>query len=135
MKRAVTHWDRTYAAPFVMYFHTWELDPAQPKLNGVPFLSRVRQYRNLEKMAGILHHYLTRYQFSSIADYLGLDSAPVAAAQPVARSTAMGFPVTDPDPSLGLEEIAVPNPPRVALSAWSFPASTKNSSSLTSTTP
>src|SRR5262249_34986910 len=82
MKRAVAHWDRTYAAPFVMYFHTWELDPAQPKLNGVPFLSRVRQYRNLDKMAGILRHYLARYRFSSISEYLGLHSAPVTAAQP-----------------------------------------------------
>ncbi len=88
VKRAIAHWDRTYAAPFVMYFHTWELDPAQPKVNGVPWLSRVRQYRNLDKMAGMLRHYLARYRFSSVSDYLGLDSGPVAALESVHQAAA-----------------------------------------------
>ena len=50
VRRAVAHWDRHYPAPFVMYFHTWELDPDQPRINGVPLRQQVRQYRNLRKM-------------------------------------------------------------------------------------
>ncbi len=80
VKRAVAHWDRTYTDPFVMYFHTWELDPHQPKLNGVPLLSRIRQYRNLDKMVGILRHYLGQYHFSNIAAHLGLDTGRLAVA-------------------------------------------------------
>jgi polysaccharide deacetylase family protein (PEP-CTERM system associated) len=97
VKHAVAQWDRTYAAPFVMYFHTWELDPAQPKLNGVPFLSRVRQYRNLDKMQGIVRHYLARYRFSSVSEYLGLDSGPVTAVQAAARTGTSEPSATNPD--------------------------------------
>ena len=56
-----------------MYFHTWELDPDQPKINSAPFFSRVRQYRNLDRMADYLRYFLERYEFTSAAAYLGLE--------------------------------------------------------------
>jgi polysaccharide deacetylase family protein (PEP-CTERM system associated) len=73
VKRAVAHWDRTQAAPFVMYFHTWELDPQQPRISAAPLLAQIRQYRNLDKMEGILRDYFSRYRFEGIADHLGVD--------------------------------------------------------------
>ncbi len=73
MWRAVAHWDRTCDAPFVMYFHVWELDPEQPRIRAAPLRERLRQYRNLEKMEGIIRHYLGHYRFQAIGDYLGLD--------------------------------------------------------------
>jgi polysaccharide deacetylase family protein (PEP-CTERM system associated) len=77
MRRAVANWDREYDAPFIMYFHTWELDPDQPRIQAVPFHQKVRQYRNLGKMEGILRGYLLRYRFESIAHRLGVEaSAP-----------------------------------------------------------
>ena len=79
VRRAVARWDRTYAAPFVMYFHTWELDPEQPKISAAPFLQRVRTYRNLDKMPGILRYYFGRYRLTGVADYLGLGTAAPAA--------------------------------------------------------
>ena len=88
VQRAVAHWDRTYASPFMMYFHTWELDPNQPKVNGVPLISRIRQYRNLDKMVGYLRHYLSRYQFSSVADYLGLSPSECTVSFPGPRPAA-----------------------------------------------
>ncbi len=72
VRRAVAHWDRHYPAPYVMYFHTWELDPDQPRVNGVPWRQQVRQYRNLEKMPGLVRRYLETYRFTSIADYFDL---------------------------------------------------------------
>lgn len=72
MRRAVAHWDRHYPAPFVMYFHTWELDPDQPRVNGVPLHQQIRQYRNLRKMPAMLRHYLESYRFTSIAEYFEL---------------------------------------------------------------
>lgn len=80
MKRAVAHWDRQYAAPYVMYFHTWELDPDQPRLEGAPLGQRIRQYRNLEKMPAMLAYYLATYSFTSIAQYFGLDAQNATAA-------------------------------------------------------
>jgi len=95
VRRAVAYWDRHHSAPYVMYFHTWELDPDQPRINGVSLRQQIRQYRNLEKMPAMLRHYLNTYRFTSIAEYFGLDgrvAAPAAedamnGAHPVARST------------------------------------------------
>jgi hypothetical protein len=55
-----------------MYFHVWELDPDQPRIQAAPYLERVRQYRNLDKMPEIIRYYLQRYSFTSVGDYLGL---------------------------------------------------------------
>lgn len=73
MSRAVEHWTRRRPEPLVMYFHIWELDPEQPRIQAAPLLERIRQYRNLEKMEGILRFYLERYRFRGIGDYLGLN--------------------------------------------------------------
>ena len=79
IRKAVTRWMHRYRAPFVMYFHTWELDPEQPRLAGVPLLGRVRQYRNLERMPETLAYYLSTYKFTSVAEYLRvLRTRPVA---------------------------------------------------------
>jgi polysaccharide deacetylase family protein (PEP-CTERM system associated) len=77
VRRAVAQWTRTYTAPYVMYFHTWELDPDQPKINSAPWFSRVRQYRNLDRMPQMLRYYLKRYQFTTAATYLGLTPATI----------------------------------------------------------
>jgi len=56
-----------------MYFHTWELDPDQPRIKGVSLRQRIRQYRNLAKMPTMLRHYLESYRFTSIMEFYGLD--------------------------------------------------------------
>jgi polysaccharide deacetylase family protein (PEP-CTERM system associated) len=84
VRRAVARWDRVEPTPFMMYFHTWELDPEQPRIQAASALARVRQYRNLERMEGIIRYYLERYRFQSISDHLGL--APAALAPPAAES-------------------------------------------------
>src|SRR5262249_43978835 len=75
MRRAVARWHRKVEAPFVMYFHVWELDPDQPKINAASWLTRIRHYRNLGRMEEILQHYFRTYSFISIAEYLGLDTS------------------------------------------------------------
>jgi len=79
VRRAVAAWDRKHDAPFVMYFHVWELDPDQPRINAAPLLERVRQYRNLDRMEGVIRHYLERYRFTAIAEHLGLASETATA--------------------------------------------------------
>lgn len=75
LKHAVEHWHRTHDAPFVMYTHIWELDPEQPRISGTSPLTRLRHYRNLDKMQWVLEDYFKNYQFGGVADYLGLDHA------------------------------------------------------------
>jgi polysaccharide deacetylase family protein (PEP-CTERM system associated) len=72
IRRAVASWVKEGKAPFLMYFHVWELDPDQPRILAAPWKERVRQYRNLDRMEGIVRYYLENYEFSGIADALGL---------------------------------------------------------------
>ena len=75
VKRAVKRWHENYAAPFVMYFHVWELDLEQPKIGAASSLTRIRHYRNLEKMRWVLEEYFSTYHFSGVAETLGLTPA------------------------------------------------------------
>jgi hypothetical protein len=72
LKHLVAHWDRVYDEPFVMYTHVWELDPEQPRISGASPLTKLRHYRNLDKMSWVLEDYFTKYRFTGIAKYLGL---------------------------------------------------------------
>jgi polysaccharide deacetylase family protein (PEP-CTERM system associated) len=102
MKRVVAGWIRKTTAPFLMYFHVWELDPQQPRIRAVPLRERVRQYRNLDKMETVIRHYLSRMRFVAIADYLRLrdgDEDPVAEwSPPEAMAVA---PVVEPAAAVG----------------------------------
>lgn len=82
VRRAAAGWDRRYTAPLVMYFHTWELDTNQPRINAAPWHSRVRQYRHLDRMEPILRHYFATYRLTGIADHLGLGRLPAASVSP-----------------------------------------------------
>lgn len=103
MRSAVAHWDHRYpGAPFVMYFHTWELDPEQPQITAAPLLNRIRKYRNLRKVPDILRRYFHRHQFACIGDYLGLlepaTPRPIAEAAwpiPVVRRADLAPTVQD----------------------------------------
>ena len=71
--RAFKSWTRTNNAPFMLYFHPWELDGELPDVSAFGPLTRVRQYRNLGKLEHILPRYLEAAPFGSARDYLELD--------------------------------------------------------------
>lgn len=88
VRRAIDNWHNKVEAPFVMYFHVWELDPEQPMINGTSLLTRIRHYRNLKKMAPMLEYYFQKYPFTSAANYLQLDTRlPEVPAHPTDRLT------------------------------------------------
>ncbi|MCS6873821.1 MAG: DUF3473 domain-containing protein [Pyrinomonadaceae bacterium] len=72
MRPFVRKWIETEQAPFVFYFHVWELDKTQPRISAAPFYNRIRHYRKLDKIEWIIRENLTKYEFSSIAEYLKL---------------------------------------------------------------
>jgi len=55
--------------PLVMYFHPWELDPEQPKMNG-SLLSKFRHYINLHKTHKRMTRLLQDFRFSPIREVL-----------------------------------------------------------------
>ena len=80
MRRAVREWHETQPEPFVFYFHVWELDPEQPRINAASAYNRVRHYRKLDKMEWILKENLQTYDFCDAAEFLGVKSEPPAVA-------------------------------------------------------
>lgn len=97
VRRGVERWHRQQDAPFVMYFHVWELDPEQPKLSAPSRLARIRHYRNLSRMEEILEFYFARYSFGSAANVLGLERP---AARPFGPPATRIVPVPDGEPTL-----------------------------------
>ncbi len=78
MRHAVADWHKRYDAPFVLYFHVWELDPDQPKISAASSYNRVRHYRKLDKMEWVIKEYFRRYDFTTGAKFLGIEELEVS---------------------------------------------------------
>jgi polysaccharide deacetylase family protein (PEP-CTERM system associated) len=74
LKHAVKNWNDKFDAPFVMYFHVWELDPEQPRISAASRVTRIRHYRKLDKMEWVLKEYFSKYKFVGAAEYLGIET-------------------------------------------------------------
>ncbi|CAN5266620.1 hypothetical protein BH10ACI1_BH10ACI1_29100 [soil metagenome] len=72
MRNLVKDWTNKYEEPFVMYFHVWELDAEQPRINAASTYNRIRHYRKLDKMEWIIKEILQKYEFCDAAEFLGL---------------------------------------------------------------
>ncbi|MEW5959323.1 MAG: polysaccharide deacetylase family protein [Chloroflexota bacterium] len=71
--------------PVIFYFHPWELDPAQPRLDGqAPALYRFTHYYRLNSTAATLEALLRNFPFARLADLPV--PATSAAYQPNPRS-------------------------------------------------
>ena len=57
--------------PGTLYFHPWELDPEQPRIEGPGRLTRVRHYRGLDRMEGKLRALMGEFAFRPIREGLG----------------------------------------------------------------
>ena len=90
LKHAVDSWMRRGDAPYVMYFHVWELDPEQPRVSAINRNTKLRHYRNLDKMRWVLEDYLARYPLGTVAESLGLKLEKSAPTDP--PSEPMHFP-------------------------------------------
>ncbi len=74
MRHAVHDWHKRYDAPFVLYFHVWELDPEQPRISAASNYNRIRHYRKLDKMEWLIKEYLRKYDFTTGANFLGIEA-------------------------------------------------------------
>jgi hypothetical protein len=50
----------------MFYFHPWEIDPDQPRVEGAPLKSRFRHYVNLNRMENKLAQLLTQFNWGSL---------------------------------------------------------------------
>lgn len=78
IREALVRRDRYSPSPYVVCLRPWELDPDQPRINGVSAVVRLRQYRNLERMSATYRRVLADRPFGSVAGYLGFVESTVA---------------------------------------------------------
>lgn len=75
MRSSVKNWMQNNEEPFVMYFHVWELDTEQPRINAASTYNRIRHYRKLDKMEWIIKENLQKYDFTTVSGFLGLETS------------------------------------------------------------
>ena len=76
---ALLHLNRREGQPAVVYFHPWEIDPDQPRIQA-DRISRFRHYTNLGRMEKKLRKLLANFSFAPIREvYAGSLSVPVTA--------------------------------------------------------
>ena len=52
--------------PAMFYFHPWEVDPEQPRVDGVGAKARFRHYVNLQRMEGRLRKLLGDFRWGRV---------------------------------------------------------------------
>ena len=56
----------------VFYFHPWEIDPEQPRVEGVGWKTRFRHYLNLDKLEGRVANLLRDFRWGRLDQVFGL---------------------------------------------------------------
>lgn len=74
MKKA----SRSLSGPVIFYFHPWEIDPEQPRIERASGRARLRHYINLSRMRSKLARLLDQYPWTRIDDALGLSEVGAA---------------------------------------------------------
>jgi polysaccharide deacetylase family protein (PEP-CTERM system associated) len=78
---AMLYLNRLEGQPAVVYFHPWEIDPDQPRIQA-NWLSRIRHYTNLGGMESKLRKLLANFSFGPIREvYAGSLSLPMPTLQ------------------------------------------------------
>jgi polysaccharide deacetylase family protein (PEP-CTERM system associated) len=57
--------------PGIFYFHPWEIDPGQPRIDGAGWKSRLRHYTNLSRMAPALRRILRDFAWDRMDQVYG----------------------------------------------------------------
>ena len=71
---AINRVNRVDRRPAIFYFHPWEIDPQQPRVNGVGLRTRFRHYINLNKTELRLQQLLSDFRWDRIDRIFDLDA-------------------------------------------------------------
>jgi hypothetical protein len=56
--------------PYVFYIHPWELDPGQPRVDGLNRISRFRHYLNLDRSEARYRALVSGFEWTTIGRLL-----------------------------------------------------------------
>lgn len=74
-RAAIAHVNRRDNMPAIFYFHPWEVDPGQPRVQGLSFKSRFRHYINLDKTEARLERLVQAFPWDRLDAVFSLDAA------------------------------------------------------------
>lgn len=66
------------ARPGIIYFHPWEIDPGQPRVENAPFKSKFRHYTKLDVMAGKLKRLMADFKWDRLDRIVEAEKAKLA---------------------------------------------------------
>lgn len=64
--------------PGIIYFHPWEIDPEQPRVDSAPLRSKLRHYTMLDAMAGKLQRLIADFQWDRLDRIVEREKARLA---------------------------------------------------------
>ena len=73
---AMQHVNKTDGQPCVFYFHPWEIDPEQPRQQGISRKTRFRHYLNLDRMKDRIESLLTDFYWGRMDHVFLRDREP-----------------------------------------------------------
>jgi len=65
-RRRINRFLREEKQPYSFYFHPWEIDSDQPKIDNASFKSKIRHYINISRMEGKVIKLLKDYQWDTM---------------------------------------------------------------------
>ena len=81
--------NRDEQKPACIYFHPWEIDPAQPRLASGA-IARLRTYTGMKRMAHKLSLMMSDFQFATMSDVYGRPGAMASTASSEKASAVCG---------------------------------------------
>ncbi len=72
---AISRVNQSDRRPAIFYFHPWEIDPAQPRVQGATLKSRLRHYANLSAMRPKLAKLLRDHRWARTDEVAGTERA------------------------------------------------------------
>jgi len=72
---AIRQVNRREQRPAVFYFHPWEIDPGQPRVQGAPLKSRLRHYTKLDVMGDKLRQLVREFAWGRVDELAARESA------------------------------------------------------------
>lgn len=83
---AVRQVNGDFERPAIIYFHPWEIDPDQPRVEDAPLRSKVRHYTNLRLMAPKLRRLARDFAWGRIDELVEAEAARLTPALPVEQA-------------------------------------------------
>lgn len=74
-KRRIERFMREESAPYSFYFHPWEIDDEQPRIDNAPWKSKFRHYVNLSRMENKIAQLLKDYKWSSMSEAYSINTS------------------------------------------------------------